>query len=587
MKYFKNIIYLLSPQELKNFFLLLAMIIIMAFLDMLGVASILPFVAVLTNPNLIETNIFLIKIFEISKIFGIKSNEEFLFVLGTFVFIFLIISLIFKSITLYAQVRFTQMRQYSISKRLIEGYLHQPYSWFLSQNRADLGKTILSEVDEIIAYSLKPVLEIISKSAIVLTIITLLILVDPKIAIASGIFIFMTYGIIFYCLKNLLAKLGSERLKNNEIRFRTVGEAFGAAKEVKISGLEKSFIRLFSITAEIIARNIAKSEAIGILPRFILEAIAFGGILLLILITTTSSGNINLVIPILSLYLFAAYRLMPAIQQIYMSFTRLKFASPTLDKVINDLKNLKPKNINLKQENLKFSKKICLNNVYYNYPNSERTVLKNINLSIFKNSCVGFIGQTGCGKTTIIDIILGLLDPQKGTLEIDEQIITEQKKRSWQRSIGYVPQQIFLSDNTIEANIAFGVEPKEINHDLVKKVSKIANLYEFIEGELPDQYKTNVGDHGIKLSGGQRQRIGIARALYHNPEVLIFDEATSALDNETEKVVMDAIYKLRKDLTIILIAHRLNTLKNCDIVFKLDKGRLIKQGKYNEFIKSS
>ena len=587
MKYFKNIIYLLSPQELKNFFLLLAMIIIMAFLDMLGVASILPFVAVLTNPNLIETNIFLIKIFEISKIFGIKSNEEFLFVLGTFVFIFLIISLIFKSITLYAQVRFTQMRQYSISKRLIEGYLHQPYSWFLSQNRADLGKTILSEVDEIIAYSLKPVLEIISKSAIVLTIITLLILVDPKIAIASGIFIFMTYGIIFYCLKNLLAKLGSERLKNNEIRFRTVGEAFGAAKEVKISGLEKSFIRLFSITAEIIARNIAKSEAIGILPRFILETIAFGGILILILITTTSSGNINLVIPILSLYLFAAYRLMPAIQQIYMSFTRLKFASPTLDKVINDLKNLKPKNINLKQENLKFSKKICLNNVYYNYPNSERTVLKNINLSIFKNSCVGFIGQTGCGKTTIIDIILGLLDPQKGTLEIDEQIITEQKKRSWQRSIGYVPQQIFLSDNTIEANIAFGVEPKEINHDLVKKVSKIANLYEFIEGELPDQYKTNVGDHGIKLSGGQRQRIGIARALYHNPEVLIFDEATSALDNETEKVVMDAIYKLRKDLTIILIAHRLNTLKNCDIVFKLDKGRLIKQGKYNEFIKSS
>ena len=376
MEALQKLLYLLNPTERKNLTFLLIMIIITALLEMIGVVSIMPFVAVLSNPNLIDTNIFLKKIFTISKIFGIKSNEEFLFVLGTFVFIFLIISLIFKSITLYAQVRFTQMRQYSISKRLIEGYLHQPYSWFLSQNRADLGKTILSEVDEIIAYSLKPVLEIISKSAIVLTIITLLILVDPKIAIASGIFIFMTYGIIFYCLKNLLAKLGSERLKNNEIRFRTVGEAFGAAKEVKISGLEKSFIRLFSITAEIIARNIAKSEAIGILPRFILEAIAFGGILLLILITTTSSGNINLVIPILSLYLFAAYRLMPAIQQIYMSFTRLKFASSTLDKVINDLKNLKPKNINLKQENLKFSKKICLNNVYYNYPNSERTVLK-------------------------------------------------------------------------------------------------------------------------------------------------------------------------------------------------------------------
>ena len=587
MEFLKKCIYLLTPRELKISFLLIIMIIIMASLDMIGVASILPFMAVLTNPSVIETNAILNKMFEISKIFGVENNDGFLFALGVLVFMLLIISLIFKALTAYAQIRFVQMREYTIGKRLLEGYLHQPYNWFLSRHSADLVKTVLSEVNEVIGNALKPLMEIIAKSMIIIAIIILLIIADPKLAFIVSFSIIITYGLIFYSISNILYKLGKERFKNNHFRFRIVSEAFGAAKEIKVSGLEKSFIKSFSNTAQTFARNVASSDVLGILPRFALEAIAFGGILLIILYILANTGSVNDAIPIISLYAFAGYRLMPAIQQIYLSSTRLKFVGPALDKIINDIKNLKPLNLNQNQGVLNFNKAIDLKNISYNYPNSQRTSLKNINLSIPNRSRVGIMGQTGCGKTTMVDIILGLLDPKKGTLEVDGQIIKDQNRRSWQRSIGYVPQEIYLSDDTIAANIAFGVDSKDINKDLVERASKIANLHEFIIDELPDQYQTSVGERGIRLSGGQRQRIGIARALYHSPKVLILDEATSALDDQTEKVVMEAINNLDKNITIIIIAHRLSTIKNCDIVYLLEKGELKNTGTFEEVIKAN
>ena len=302
----------------------------------------------------------------------------------------------------------------------------------------------------------------------------------------------------------------------------------------------------------------------------------------MILYKMTQTGNFNNYLPIISLYVFAGYRLMPALQQIYSSLTQLTFVGPSIDKLNNDIKSLKPLNLNHDEDVLTFNKEINLHYVHYNYPNTSRTALKDINLTIPLKSTVGLVGSTGCGKTTTVDIILGLLEPQKGTLEVDGKVITKQNTRAWQRSIGYVPQHIYLSDDTIMANIAFGVEPKEINQEMIKKVSKIANLHQFVIDELPKQYQTIIGERGVRLSGGQRQRIGIARALYHNPKVLILDEATSALDNQTEQAVMKAINNLNKKITIIIIAHRLNTVKNCDIIYKLDKGQLISQGTYNE-----
>ncbi len=584
MKSFKKLLLLLSPHERKQAVLLLVMITFMALLDTIGVASIFPFMAVLTNQGLIETNLIINIMFENSKIFGVQDNQQFLIALGILVFILLVFSLAFKALTTYAIIRFVRMREYSIGRRLVEGYLHQPYSWFLNRNSAELGKTILSEVTQVLANGIIPLMEIIAKGMVALALIILLIIADPKLALVVGLSLIGAYLIIFYSINGYLKKIGNERLKGNQLRFMAVSEAFGAAKEVKVGGLEQLYIKRFSDPARTFAQTTASSQVVAQLPRFILEAIAFGGILLIILYSMTRMNSFNSILPVFSLYIFAGYRLMPALQQIYASFTSLTFVGPALDKLYDDIKNLKSYKSNTGREILSFNKSIALKNIHYNYPNSSRTSLKNINLNIPVNSIVGLVGSTGSGKTTTVDIILGLLEPQKGALEVDKKTITSQNTRSWQRSIGYVPQNIYLSDDTIAANIAFGVKPENADQKNIEKASKIANLHNFVISELPEKYQTKIGERGIRLSGGQRQRIGIARALYHSPRVLILDEATNALDNQTEKAVMDAVNNLSKNITIILIAHRLNTVKNCDVIFKLDNGEIVSEGNFNEII---
>ncbi len=584
MQILKKIIFLLSPSERKSAILLIFMNLIMAFLDMIGVASILPFIAVLTNPSVIETNSFINILFNNSKIFGIDNNEQFLFALGVLVFLLLVISIAYKALTSYVQVRWVVMREYSISKRLVEGYLNQPYSWFLSRHSADLGKTILSEVGTVIGGVLLPMMELISRGMVAIALIILLVITDPKLAIVVTFTLAGAYGLIYRSIRSYLNRIGNERLVNNKLRFIAISEAFGAVREVKVGGLEQTYVQSFSDSALTFHQNQASAYITSQLPRFFLEAIAFGGVMLMILYLMSQSGSFNLALPIIGLYVFAGYRLMPALQQIYASFATISFSIPSLDKFYDDVKNLKPFTHNQDQGILLLSKSISLNNIYFSFPNASRTALKGINLTIPAKSTVGFVGTTGSGKTTTVDIILGLLEAQKGTLEVDGQVISKKNSRSWQRSIGYVPQHIYLSDDTISNNIAFGINSKDIDQDEVERACKIANLHEFVTNELPLNYQTIIGERGIRLSGGQRQRLGIARALYNSPELLILDEATSALDNETEKKVMDAVNKINKNVTIILIAHRINTLKNCDIIYKLESGEIVDQGTYDEII---
>ena len=584
MQVLKKFYQLLSFHERKRAYVLVFMLLITAFLDMLGVASILPFIAVLSNPGIIESNMIFNNIFQASSMFGVENNQQFLFVLGVIVFALLVFSLIFKAITSYVQVLFAQMLEYSICKRLMEGYLHQSYSWFLNRNSADLGKTILSEVSHVVGSGIKPLMELIAKSMIAIAIIILLIIIDPKLALITGFLLGGAYVLLFYIIRTFVSKIGRENLKSNELRFLALNEAFGAAKEVKIGGLEEIYINRYASPAKNFARNHALAEVVNMLPRYVFEAIAFGGILLIILFLMLQKGIFNNVLPIVTLYVFAGYRLMPALHQIYSSFTKITFVGPSLNRLHEDIQSLKSFSVNQDQGILKLDKTITLKNIYYKYPNASRTALKNINLSIPAKHTIGLVGSTGSGKTTTVDIILGLLEAQKGNLEVDGQIISKNNCRSWQKSIGYVPQHIYLADNTVSANIAFGVNPKNINQEAIEKAAKIANLHDFVVNELPDKYQTVVGERGARLSGGQRQRIGISRALYNNPQVLILDEATSALDNETEKAVMDAINNLSKDITIILIAHRLNTVKNCDIIFKLENGEIKAQGSYDEII---
>lgn len=582
METFKNLLFLLSSKERKHLGLLLIMIIIMALLDMIGVASIMPFISVLANPSLVDSNIILKKLFQFSNKFGVKSNQEFLIFSGLIVFFLLIVSLIFKALTTYVQTRFVFMREYSIGKRLAEGYLHQPYSWFLSRNSADLGKTILSEVSQVIGNGIKPLIELIAKGVLSIAIIALLFVVDTKLALIVGSSLGFSYLLVFNLVRRFLIRNGEVRLKNNQLRFTTLSEAFGAFKEVKFRNLEKYHVKIFSRSAHIFAKTLASLQILGLLPRFFLEAISFGGMLLIILYMMDKSENFNESLPIIGLYVFAGYRLMPALQQIYTSLTQLIFVHSSIEKICNDIKNFKEVKKNQHSDIVRLDKEIKFKDVSYNYPNNSRTALKDINLTIPNKSTVAFVGPTGSGKTTAIDIILGLLEPQKGNIEVDGKKITKHNLLSWQQSIGYVPQQIYLSDDTVMANIAFGVDIKSVNHDMLKKAAKIANLHQFVDEQLPKKYETIIGERGIQLSGGERQRIGIARALYNNPKVLILDEATSALDNQTEKAVMNAINELSGDITIILIAHRLNTIKDCDIIFQLDNGKLLNKGTYIE-----
>ena len=508
-------------------------------------------------------------------------------VLHLLFFLLLVISLSFKAFTTYFQSGFIQNLEYSLSKHLLEKYLSQPYHWFLNRHSSDFGKTILSETGFIISNGFRTILEIIARGMIVIAIIILLLFVDMRLTFIIFSFFGISYFIIFFFVRKKLNDIGTKRLKNNQTRFAMVSEAFGAIKTIKVGSLEQAYINEFSKAARIYAKTQASASVISVLPRFFLEAVAFGGILLIMLIFVSKNGSFVEILPIASLYIFAGYRILPSLQLIYSSIAQVTFVRPTLDKLYKDIKDIK-KSIEEKNNNIfTLKKSIRLKNIFFNYPETQRLAIDNVSLSILSGSKVGFVGATGSGKTTIIDIILGLLQPQKGNLIIDETIITRQNFKPWQRSIGYVPQQIYLSDNTIAANIAFGFETKDINMGQVEKVSRIANLHEFVISELPKQYLTTIGERGVRLSGGQLQRIGIARALYRDPKVLIFDEATSALDNLTEKAVMDTINNLSKDITIILIAHRLDTLKDCDNIFVMEKGRLIEEGTFEELSKSN
>ena len=429
---------------------------------------------------------------------------------------------------------------------------------------------------------------LMAQSTVALALLILLLVVDPLLALAVGLVLGLAYAGIFVVVSGWLNRLGVARVKANQARYTAVSEAFGAAKEVKVGGLEQAYTQRFAKPAEIYAKGQATAQIIARLPRFALEAVAFGGMLLVMLYLMTKSGSFAAALPIIALYAFAGYRLMPALQQIYGAFTQLRFAGPALDALHKDLMSLQAADaLHGNLTPLPLTQAINLNQVSYRYPNASQLALNGIDLTIPAHSTVGFVGTTGSGKTTTVDVILGLLEPQEGSLSVDGQTITAANRWQWQRSIGYVPQHIYLADDSVAANIAFGVNAKDIDQQAVERAAKIANLHEFVLNDLPQGYATTVGERGVRLSGGQRQRIGIARTLYHNPQVLILDEATSALDNLTEQAVMEAVNNLGHDITIILIAHRLSTVRQCDQIYLLERGEVKASGTFDELSASN
>jgi ABC-type bacteriocin/lantibiotic exporter with double-glycine peptidase domain len=554
----------------------------MAFIEIAGLASIIPFMAILSDPNVIENNSKLNIVYQFSRDFGIENEKQFLFLSGLLVFLLLVISLIIKAFATYLQVNFSSTAKFNLEKRLVTSYLSQSYVWFLDRHSADLGKNILGEVGTVIKGGVQSMINLITRSVVAIAVLILLLIVDTQLTLIVSFMLGLTYLVIFTLTRSFLKYIGNERFKANRWRFTIVSEAFGAVKEIKLGGFEKNYVDRFSEPAKKLAKYEAIFGVLSQLPRFAIEAVAFGGMLLITLYLMARSNNFVNIVPTIALYTFAGYRLLPLLQGIFDSLNNLRYSKASIDSLHDDLKRLQTSDLSNNKKVLKLKKEINLNNISFSYPNSSLLNLKNINLKIPTGSNIGIVGITGSGKSTLIDVILGLHKPKNGSLEVDDEKIDNLNRRSWQQSIGYVPQQIFLFDDTIASNIAFGVDSKSIDQSAIEKAAKIANIHEFIVNDLPLKYNTLIGERGIRLSGGQRQRLGIARALYHNPKVLILDEATNALDIRTEQLVIEEIKKLREDRTMIMITHRLNSIKDCDKIIVIDKGEIKQEGKFEE-----
>ena len=588
--FLKKIYEILTPRERKQAALVFVASLVTAFAQAFGVASIFPFINTVMNPDTVEQNKWLSLIYQKLNFTGINS---FIFFLGITVFLIVILSSAISAITTWGKARFTLGKNHALSLRLLTVYLSQPYEYFLHKNTSELGKNILSEIYQLTNQLLISLFEIIINGLMVLAILAMLFIVD--ISMTMGIIFFLggTYGLINYFVKRRLKEAGKERLEANRERYRITNEALSGIKTTKALGIESYFLRNYSNFSLKFARYNVFAHVVREIPRYLLEAVAFGGIIFFILFMIARGEKVTDFLPLLSLYAFAAYRTLPALNRLLAAAGSVYYNIAIVDKIYEEMVAIKPlsqlatpTSPNEKLQ-LSFDKTIKLENISFSYRESSFEVIKQVNLTISKNSTIGFAGPTGCGKTTLVDIILGLLTPQKGRIIIDDTVLTDQNITVWQKKIGYVPQEIFLSDDTVLKNIAFGVPDKDISYEQVKFAARIAALDRFIVKELPQKYDTIIGERGIRLSGGQRQRIGLARALYRDPEVLILDEATSSLDGATEEAVLKAIYTAAKARTVIMIAHRLNTLKDCDQIYILEKGKIIGQGTYEELLKKS
>jgi ABC-type multidrug transport system fused ATPase/permease subunit len=583
----KNILSLLTGKERRQLFWLSLAIVLMGLVEVAGIASIMPFMAVVGNPEVVEKNQWINWFYRSG---GFTSTDSFLVFLGFFVLFVIVASNIFKAATTWFELKFVNYRTCSLSRRLFFHYLTQPYVFYLNQNTSLLGKNLLQEVFQFIHSVLKPATEIFSKLVVVCFIFGLLLMVDPPLAVLIVSILGGAYALLYCLVQKRLARLGEERFDANAQRFKTTGEALGGIKDLKILGREPVFFEKFSIHARQMAGNMTSHQIISQLPRFVMEVLSFGGILIIVLYYLMIKEDVGQTLPILALYALAGYRLMPALQGIFSAATTVRFNLAALDALLVDLSgiaDLPPSWMQAQVSALPFQKQIRLAGITFTYPGAAGPVIRNLDLTIEKNTSVGFVGATGSGKTTTVDILLGLLTPQEGGLQVDGVQVAIENLPGWQRNLGYVPQSIFLCDDTVANNIAFGVSSDAIDMAAVERAARVANLHDFVVNELPEGYATNVGERGVRLSGGQRQRIGIARALYHDPDVLIMDEATSALDGITEEAVIQAIRNLAGKKTIVTIAHRLTTLRDCDVIYVMDNGRVTEQGTYSELIHTS
>jgi ABC-type multidrug transport system fused ATPase/permease subunit len=561
---------ILTPPERRKSVWMLVLVALMALAETGGVLSIMPFLSVLGRPAVIHQNRWLQLAYDR---LGFHDARSFLITLGLASIATVLCSSVFKTIVLHLMNRFIHLLRHSVSARLLSHYLRQPYEFFLTRNPSVLSRNVLSEVDQLLFNLIQPLSQLIAQGTVVLAILLLVFLYNPLTALAIVAVVGLLYGAIYGLVRKRLARTGAERQTANAHRFQSCNEVLGGIKDVKVTYAATAYQEKFNHASRQLSRHMATSDTLSQSPLYMVEAVGYSGLILLALVLMLHRGDIAHVLPALGLYGFAAYRMLPSAQIMYRGFAKLKFSSAALDAIHHDLL-LPDDEVAAPGLMLAPHKEVRLQDIHYAYPSTpDKPVLDHFNLSIPAGTSIGIVGKTGAGKSTLMDILLGLLQPQSGALYVDGTAIDARNAAAWQRAIGYVPQHIYLADASVAENIAFGVAPKDIDMTAVERAARAAQIHDFVVGELKDGYDTSIGDRGIRLSGGQRQRVGIARALYRDPPVLLMDEATSALDKQTEAAVSEAIRTLSINKTIIAIAHRETSLQGCDRIVQITQGK--------------
>lgn len=570
--------------ERRRFIALMAATLAMAVFEVGGVAVIFPFLSVISDPSLLDSQPILRMICDF---FGATTPRQGQVVIGLGALTVIVTGMMVRAAVTYAQFRFSLMRSYSLASRMLHGYLAQDYVWHVTRNSSELATGVLSEIDQVVRESILPSVLLISNLLVIILISGLIFIVSPLVAVTMTTLLLAVYVGVFMLLRERLSEIGTARIRANRRRFRTIQEITGGLKEHKILGMERQSLQRFRSAAEEMARQQTMSQIFGRLPRFAVEAAVYGGFILFVLAAVLLwDAVIEAALPLLGLLGMAATRLFPALQTFYQQLSLMRFSAPALSRLITNLDQapigLLPQPVNP----LPLHSAIRLQEIRFGYPGADRPGIDGVSLEIPARSSVGLVGGTGAGKTTLVDLLLGLLRPDGGQLVVDGEALEGETLLRWQRNIGYVPQQIFLIDDSIAANIALGTYGAP-DMEAVERAARTAQVHDFVISELPAGYATTVGESGVRLSGGQRQRIGIARALYRDPEVLIFDEATSALDNATEKTLMEAVERLSGSKTVVMIAHRLSTVRGCDRIVMLEQGRIVAEGGYDDLLESS
>lgn len=571
--FLKKILALLTSLQRRQLALLVAVNTASALVEAVSIFSVLPFLRLAGDPSLIAHTPFLQAVYDR---LGFSSPQSFLIASGFTTIVAILLMNIVGVVSLWFRSRFCFNVVGEMSSRLFAAYLRQPYTFMLKTNTALLAKDVLNEVLAFYTNVLDPLTGLLARGLQSLFVIAALLFFSPAMTLLAAAVFVVFYACIYVWMHRRLKCLGDERWATNERRYQIAGEALGGFREVRLFDRSTDYIQRFDSATQ---RNAATQSTIflyNIVPRYIIEVVVFGSLVAAVLVALRTGESLSDVVPVLAVFAVAGARLMPAIQTLFQYAATLRANTGAVNKLADLFRATQSDSIvdqAVQPQPLPITGSIVFDDVSYWYPDAQQAALKDVSLEIPARSCIGVYGPSGAGKSTFVDLLLGLLTPSKGRILIDGKPLDKSCVRAWQRNVGYVPQAIFLIDATIAENIAFG-SPEGETPEALRSAARFAHISEFID-RLPEGYETLVGERGARMSGGQRQRLAIARALYRQPEVIVFDEATSALDSDNEAAVVEAVQTLSHSKTTIIVAHRRSTLKYCDRIFCFDKSRLV------------